>query len=251
MELHFSSANLQMRWGVVYLRLCTLLATYAYFSSSHLSWQKLSVVKFSILLVTMSSSRIGIAVASNYRSAANYYRERRPGLKHYLRYWRNLPFIVSRDFLFLSFKWCMILCKSVTKLRFDRLFLHFPSRASIFFLSHKLMIKQCIKSFKITLQSFYVEDQFEKANNTLFGQHRANENFMMSVGVLKMHLSVKSDFVLSADCLEIRSRELLPRLKRDIFHVFSIFLVSVLARVSLSIKALFFTTCTRNWFSKH
>ena len=64
----------------------------------------------------------------------------------YLRYWRNLPFIVSRDFLFLSFKWCMILCKSVTKLRFDRLFLHFLSRASIFFLSHKLMIKQCIKS---------------------------------------------------------------------------------------------------------
>ena len=196
MELHFSSANLQMRWGVVYLRLCTLLATYAYFSSSHLSWQKLSVVKFSILLVTMSSSRIGIAVASNYRSAANYYRERRPGLKHYLRYWRNLPFIVSRDFLFLSFKWCMILCKSVTKLRFDRLFLHFLSRASIFFLSHKLMIKQCIKSLKNNSANLLSR---RPIFNTLFGQHRANENFMMSVGVLKMHLSVKSDFVLSAD----------------------------------------------------
>ena len=168
MELHFSSANLQMRWGVVYLRLCTLLATYAYFSSSHLSWQKLSVVKFSILLVTMSSSRIGIAVASNYRSAANYYRERRPGLK--------LISDIGEIFLLLFHE---IFCSSVSNdawscvkvwlncVLIDYFTILTTSCTSfIFFLSHKLMMKQCIQSLKNTAKASMSKNPF-KANNTL------------------------------------------------------------------------------------
>ena len=164
----------------------------------------------------------------------------------YLRYWRNLPFIVSRDFLFLSFKWCMILCKSVTKLRFDRLFLHFPSRASIFFLSHKLMIKQCIKSLKNHSANLLSRGPIF---NTLFGQHRKWEFYDVRRGSQNaLECQIWFCFICRLERLEV---VVLPRLKRDIFHVFSIFLVSALVRVSLSIKALFFTTCTRNWFSKH
>ena len=147
MELHFSSANLQMRWGVVYLRLCTLLATYAYFSSSHLSWQKSCQIfnSFShdVVVKNWNCCREQLQIGSKLLS---WTPTRFETLSQILE--KSFPFIVSRDFLFLSFKWCMILCKSVTKLRFDRLFLHFLSRASIFFLSHKLMIKQCIKSLK-------------------------------------------------------------------------------------------------------
>ena len=105
-----SSANLQMRWGVAWLRLAALydcmyfvVTTYAYFSSSHLSWQKSSSAStcqifnsFShdVVVKNWNCCREQLQIGSKLLSWTP------TRFEIISDYWRNFPFIVPRDFFF-------------------------------------------------------------------------------------------------------------------------------------------------------
>lgn len=174
-----------MRWGVAWLRLAALydcmyfvVTTYAYFSSSHLSWQKSSSAStcqifnsFShdVVVKNWNCCREQLQIGSKLLSWTP------TRFEIISDYWRNFPFIVPRDFFFLSSSVLLSVSNdawSCVKVWLNCVLIDYftilttSCTSFIFFLSHKLMLKQCIQSLKNTSKASMSKNPF-KANNTL------------------------------------------------------------------------------------